>query len=321
MASNVTVAAVLGWCLLAPGGASAQGFESLGTRAAGMGGAFVAVADDAAAVYWNPAGLALSGTMFSLVLDTSLGEASPDAGDRAGRRSGSLLAFGTPPLGLSYYRLSATSFAPDPSSTSSGMVRLRRLTTHHAGLTLVQSLTGHKSPVNIAVGTTVRLVHGIGAAGLVDSRIDPDDLLDEAGLLPDGSGTEFDADIGVMASLHTFRLGVTARNLREPDFDDRRRGVDRGRASDARGRGVRRRARLDRVGRRRSRTLARIARRGAQRRRGRRGTPVSARVRPQRVSLQYADGSTRRPRDGLQPWRRLRRLPLVRRRRARHDGI
>jgi hypothetical protein len=219
MASNVTVAAVLGWCLLAPAGASAQGFESLGTRAAGMGGAFVAVADDAAAVYWNPAGLALSGTMFSLVLDTSMGEASPDAGDRAGRRSGSLLAFGTPPLGLSYYRLSATSFAPDPSTTGNGMVRLRRLTTHHAGLTLVQSLTGHKSPVNVAVGTTVRLVHGIGAAGLVDARIDPDDLLDEAGLLPDGSSTEFDADIGVMASIHTFRLGVTARNVREPDFE------------------------------------------------------------------------------------------------------
>ncbi len=34
--------------------ASAQGFEAVGTRALGMGGAFVAVADDASAVYWNP---------------------------------------------------------------------------------------------------------------------------------------------------------------------------------------------------------------------------------------------------------------------------
>ena len=34
-----------------------QIFESVGTRALGMGGAFVAVADDASAVWWNPAGL------------------------------------------------------------------------------------------------------------------------------------------------------------------------------------------------------------------------------------------------------------------------
>ena len=35
---------------------SAQTFGGIGTRAEGMGGAFVAVADDASAVYWNPAG-------------------------------------------------------------------------------------------------------------------------------------------------------------------------------------------------------------------------------------------------------------------------
>src|SRR5690606_23301601 len=33
-------------------------FESAGERALGMAGAFVAVADDATAVHWNPAGLA-----------------------------------------------------------------------------------------------------------------------------------------------------------------------------------------------------------------------------------------------------------------------
>ena len=36
--------------------AYAQG--PVGTRASGMAGAFVAVADDATAVYWNPAGVA-----------------------------------------------------------------------------------------------------------------------------------------------------------------------------------------------------------------------------------------------------------------------
>ena len=48
---------------LAAAPADAQSFEALGSRAQGMG-AFVAVADDASAVYWNPAGLA-SGAYFS----------------------------------------------------------------------------------------------------------------------------------------------------------------------------------------------------------------------------------------------------------------
>src|SRR5262245_15106390 len=46
----------------------AQIFESIGTRAQGMGGAFVAVADDATATWWNPAGLA-SGAYFNGLLE------------------------------------------------------------------------------------------------------------------------------------------------------------------------------------------------------------------------------------------------------------
>ena len=40
--------------------ASAGGFEGpgLGARAESMGGAFIGVADDWTAIYWNPAGLA-----------------------------------------------------------------------------------------------------------------------------------------------------------------------------------------------------------------------------------------------------------------------
>jgi hypothetical protein len=37
--------------------ASAQSFEAVGPRARGLGGAFTAVADDATATWWNPAGL------------------------------------------------------------------------------------------------------------------------------------------------------------------------------------------------------------------------------------------------------------------------
>ena len=46
----------------------AQVFESIGTRATGVAGAFVAVADDATAAYWNPAGLTTGG-FFSMLVD------------------------------------------------------------------------------------------------------------------------------------------------------------------------------------------------------------------------------------------------------------
>ena len=97
---------------VASGPASAQRFEVLGTRAAGMGGAFVAVADDATAVYWNPAGLALGGSYFSLVLDNNLGKAEPEDIGQAGRQSASIIALTTLPVGLSYYRLTATTVTP-----------------------------------------------------------------------------------------------------------------------------------------------------------------------------------------------------------------
>ena len=103
-----------------------------------MGGAFVGVADDATAVYWNPAGLALGGSYFSLVLDNNLGKAEPEDIGRAGRQSASIIALTAMPVGLSYYRLAATTVTP---TTDPRTVQLVRLTTHHAGVTLVQSVT------------------------------------------------------------------------------------------------------------------------------------------------------------------------------------
>jgi len=174
-----------------------------------MGGAFVAVADDATAVYWNPAGLLLGGSYLSLVLDHNQGQAEPEDISQAGRRSASIIALTAVPVGLSYYRLSATSLTPtaDPQT-----IRLDRLTTHHTGVTLVQSLTDR-----IAVGSTIKWVRGYAAAGTVPDG-DRDDLLDGAGDLPDVSTNKFDADIGVMASLGTVRAGLTVRNVTEPDF-------------------------------------------------------------------------------------------------------
>jgi len=189
---------------------AAQGFEVLGTRAQGMGGAFVAVADDASATYWNPAGLAM-GAYFSLLLDYSTAKAEPDDPERAGSRSGSTVAFGLPALGLSYYRLRMTTLTEVPDDDDT--VRLQTLITHHTGATLVQSITDH-----IAVGATLKLVRGIAATGLAPAA-DRDDLLDEASDLVGSASNKFDADIGVIATTGHLRAGLTVRNVVENDFE------------------------------------------------------------------------------------------------------
>ncbi len=80
-----------------------------------MGGAFVAVADDATATWWNPAGLA-SGAYFNSVLEYDR--------DRATRRAPKALAIAFPALGLSYYRLPISQMRPSGSTgTASGEPR------------------------------------------------------------------------------------------------------------------------------------------------------------------------------------------------------
>src|SRR4029077_7697112 len=84
---------------------SAQTTETVGSRAMGMGGAFVAVAADSTATWWNPAGLATG--PFS---DMSLGRGVTDlnTGGPARRDRVSWFAATSPAVGFSYYRLRIT---------------------------------------------------------------------------------------------------------------------------------------------------------------------------------------------------------------------
>jgi hypothetical protein len=178
-----------------------------------MGGAFVAVADDASAVYWNPAGLALGGSFFSLAIDNNLGKSEPDSGVAA-KQSATLVALTTLPLGLSYIRLEGKTVSPVPTAFApSPVFRIDRLTTHQAGVTFVQSVTQ-----TFALATTLKLVRGIAASGVVIDG-DRDDLVDESGVVRDEASTKFDADIGAMARLGAMRLGLVVRNVGERDFD------------------------------------------------------------------------------------------------------
>jgi hypothetical protein len=159
-----------------PSPALAQAEAPVGVRAAGMGGAFTAVADDASAVFWNPGGLA-SGAFFSVVLD----------GNRMDDRSAMLIALGTPPLALSYYR-TATGDLPGGRHT---------LVAHHAGVSVVQSLADR-----ISAGATLKLVRGEVSTALG----------------PSFSTNKFDADLGVMTKGALGRLGLSVRNLLQPEF-------------------------------------------------------------------------------------------------------
>jgi hypothetical protein len=127
--------------------ASAQTFEAVGIRAEGMAGAFVAVADDASATWWNPAGLA-SGAFFSGIVERSAGSAPNDDATVG-------LSFVVPSLGVSYYRLRTSEITPGG--------RLPTFILNEVGATFGQSIGNH-----LVLASTVRLVRADQTRGDID---------------------------------------------------------------------------------------------------------------------------------------------------------
>src|SRR5260221_7138725 len=114
--------------LLIPVRAGAQIYESVGIRAQGMGGAFVAVADDATATWWNPAGLA-GGAYFNALVEYGAADDPRVTTDAAGERVPSWrsttrgLAIAYPALGLSYYRIRVSQMRPSGAIAGSSLNR------------------------------------------------------------------------------------------------------------------------------------------------------------------------------------------------------
>ena len=169
--------------------ARAQVVESVGSPALGMGGAFVAVASDSSATWWNPAGLAAGP-----FLDLAIGKADDAA----------WFALATPPFGLSYYRLQITDIQPFNATTGQvggnredrgARVPVRSMSVNQLGVTLLRTLIP-----GVHAGTTLKYLRGAVDGGDSENR--------------------FDLDAGVLAVAGSLRLGGVVRNARNPEFGD-----------------------------------------------------------------------------------------------------
>jgi hypothetical protein len=200
---------------------SAQIIESVGNRALGMGGAFVAVASDSTATWWNPAGLAAGpfGDVSAGRAQTDLKEQIPARRDRI-----SWFAATAPMIGFSYYRLRITDIQAFGSTDQVGVdrqdtradVSLRSLSISALGLTLVQSILP-----GVHAGATLKYVRGTARTDAVGATSAVDDLLDRAEALEGGDAeNRLDLDAGVIVAAGPIRLGAVMRNVRHPEFAD-----------------------------------------------------------------------------------------------------
>ena len=217
MKKTITAVVLTAWCA-SGSAASAQILESVGERALGMGGAFVGVATDSSATWWNPAALA-TGPFLDLTLGHQISTTDGKLPAERGRTS--WVAIAAPPVGFSYYRFRIT-HALDPTAQprahrqeGGATVSLRSLAVNQLGVTLVHSLVS-----GVHVGTTLKYVHAAPSFALGDVGGSTSDLLDTGDELSAGDGQDaFDLDVGAVATAGPLRVGGVVRNVREPDFD------------------------------------------------------------------------------------------------------
>ncbi|HEX7087859.1 MAG TPA: conjugal transfer protein TraF [Vicinamibacterales bacterium] len=211
---------------LAPSAAVAQPFELAGGRARGMAGAFVAVADDASATWWNPAGL--PGSLFvDVVVDgegTLTGDLDAPIANlaAAAKTRAAGVAVALPMTGLSYRRWQLWGLTADPAAPGGGgrqddrtAQTARRLAAHTFGFSLAQSVGDA-----LVIGVTARVIRGTVAGGGVAPGDTADRVFDR---LADAEGhtvTRGDLDAGALLRAGRWRFGVSGRNLAAPRFAD-----------------------------------------------------------------------------------------------------
>src|SRR6478672_1205265 len=165
--------------ILAPT-AEAQTTDVIGIRAQGMGGAFTAVADDATAWWWNPAGLA-AGPFLNGLIEFARPLTSTSESVRG-------ISVAYPALGFTYYRLPLRQIRISASTESSAINRQD----DEAALRVYGATVGQSIGSHLVVGTTFKILHA------------------------DDTNVAFDD--GVMTSFGPVRAGVTMHDLTEPSF-------------------------------------------------------------------------------------------------------
>ncbi|MEO6713057.1 MAG: conjugal transfer protein TraF [Mycobacteriales bacterium] len=201
--------------LIAARPAAAQSFDAVGTRAQGMAGAFVAVADDATAVHWNPAGLVAGGPAGMTIgwyrLQSGNLKVPPYAG--ATSRDSKFTSLGTWPVGVSYGRFRTTTIEVGPSDS----LEAHSLSTNQYSLTLLQSIVQ-----GLVLGSTLKYLRG----GVSTTSFDPLTEMTAEAALKQGADADvdrhgaFDLDVGLMAYMQKVRAGVTVKNVRTASFRD-----------------------------------------------------------------------------------------------------
>jgi hypothetical protein len=207
----ICVALLSFYGLSLPAGAQPT-FESAGVRALGMGGAFVAVADDATATHWNPAGLATGGPAGMTVgwLRAHSGRSDDVAREGVWKSKGTLTSLGTWPLGVSYGTFSVTRL-DDVTDDEATVTSLR---TSQFGVTILQTVVD-----GVVVGSTLRYLRG-DVASVVSTDRTVGDALSATDDVDGRRSGAFDLDVSVMVDMRRVRVGATWKNLRSPTFGD-----------------------------------------------------------------------------------------------------
>jgi len=238
-------------------------FAVVGARAAGMGGAGVAVTSDAYATYWNPAGLAMSKTVdirvgFSVqaidrvgVNDTlkdienldknnvaNLGQLQSLV-DKINRPGASVSAIGAGGLYIKgYYGDHAFGVSVADVATA-GMFAPTRLTAVNNGGTLsvngqlaLQGLEARQATFSYAyafldrtlsVGITGKLIQGAAYNGTAPVTNGEVDVTDSLGKAK--LSTAFGIDVGAVYRPSSWlRVGIVAKDINAPSFDTKTAG-------------------------------------------------------------------------------------------------
>ena len=179
-------------------GARAQAVETVGARALGMGGAFVAVANDSSATWWNPAGSPQDPSSTSRWARRHRRRPVTRTHARVARRGRRC-----PCWRASYYRLRITDIdSLDPTVVPEAGRQEGRVGVTRRSPSSLDSLASRLCTRCYRVCTPVprsssctRSAEGTGI---------------------ESTENHFDADIGVLGVAGPVRLGLVARNLSEP---------------------------------------------------------------------------------------------------------